>query len=168
MNYLVHAYNCTRNDSKGFSPYYLMFGREARLPVDLCFGVSPDGVSSEEYLQYITQLREQLKEAYRIASDAARRNNTAKKNNYDRRVCHQELQPGDRVLLRNLGIPGKHKIADGWKPQPYVIEKKLLGLPTYQVKPESGNGPIKTFHRNHLLLIGQLVEEPICAPQKGT
>jgi len=40
---LIHTYNCTRNNAMGYSPYYLMFGREARLPIDLCFGTSPDG-----------------------------------------------------------------------------------------------------------------------------
>ena len=36
---LVHEYNCTRNTATGFSPYYLHFGREPRLSVDVEFGL---------------------------------------------------------------------------------------------------------------------------------
>lgn len=36
---LVHAYNCTRNDTTGSAPYELMFGGQPRLPVDLAFGL---------------------------------------------------------------------------------------------------------------------------------
>ena len=35
LNKLSFVYNCTRNDSTGFSPYYLLFGRNPRLFVDL-------------------------------------------------------------------------------------------------------------------------------------
>ena len=36
---LTHAYNCTRNNATGFSPYLLMYGRQPLLPIDIEFGV---------------------------------------------------------------------------------------------------------------------------------
>ena len=37
---LVHAYNCTHNFAKGFSPYILMYGRQPQLPLAVTFGVT--------------------------------------------------------------------------------------------------------------------------------
>ena len=50
---LVHAYNCTRNDVTGFSPYYLMFGRKPHLPIDLLFGTNTADLrgSSTTYIE---------------------------------------------------------------------------------------------------------------------
>ncbi|XP_044073506.1 uncharacterized protein LOC122885865 [Siniperca chuatsi] len=64
--HLVHAYNCTPNEATGFSPYYLMFGRQARMPVDLCFGTSSDNTTKETYLKYVTEMRKELKAAYEL------------------------------------------------------------------------------------------------------
>lgn len=54
---LVHCYNCTQNEPTGFSPCYLMFGREARLPVDLFFGTSSGDTSQKVYHNYVSDMK---------------------------------------------------------------------------------------------------------------
>uniref|UniRef100_A0A3Q2ZCS5 Gypsy retrotransposon integrase-like protein 1 n=1 Tax=Hippocampus comes TaxID=109280 RepID=A0A3Q2ZCS5_HIPCM len=62
---LVHAYNCTRNDVTGFSPYELMFGRRPRLPVDLAFNL-PACTSRKSHSQYVQDLKGRLEESYKL------------------------------------------------------------------------------------------------------
>ena len=157
ISHLVHAYNCTRNEATGYSPYLLMFGREARLPVDICFGVSDDSGKSVTYQQYVTRLKADLHKAYQLATEAADKNHRKNKRAHDKLVKEQVLEEGDRVLLRNFGVTGKHKLKDKWRSLPYIVVGKMPNLPVYQVKPERGNGVVKTVHRNHLLPIGYLV-----------
>ncbi|XP_059808194.1 uncharacterized protein LOC132382212 [Hypanus sabinus] len=155
---LVHCYNCTRNEATGYSPYYLMFGREARLPIDVCFGGGVGEFPGKSHLKYVSDMKRELQRAYELAEAAATKQNQRNKMRYDRKVKFVQLLPGDRVLLRNLGLPGKHKLADRWAASPYVIESQMPNLPVYRVKPEDGKGPIKVLHRNHLLPLGQAVQ----------
>lgn len=64
---LVHAYNCTRNDVSGFTPYELMFGRSPRLPVDLAFGLPVREHQSTSRSQYVADLRSRLEEGFQLA-----------------------------------------------------------------------------------------------------
>lgn len=83
------------------------------------------------------------------------------------RVRNQILEKGDRVLVRNLGITGKHKLQERWNSLPYVVLAQLPNLPVYCVKPERGTGIVKTMHRDHLLPIGYLVRMPAPAERKA-
>lgn len=57
----------------GYSPYLLMFGREARLPVDLGFCTSPNGAGDRHHSWYVGKLREDLQKTYELASQATDR-----------------------------------------------------------------------------------------------
>ena len=58
VNTLVHAYNRMDSTATKFSPFYLMFGREPNLPIDIKFGVrTPDliATSTKSYVKGITE-----------------------------------------------------------------------------------------------------------------
>ena len=158
---LVHAYNSTKSDATGYSPYYLMFGREARLPVDLCFETSKDRTQETNHFQYVEGLRRDLQRAYQLARQAADKTHLRNKKAYDQKVSFQNIQEGDRVLLKNLGLKGKHKLESRWSSLPHVVVGKMPNLPVFRVKPEGGKGGVRTIHRDHILPIGQSVRIPV-------
>ncbi|KAG7497282.1 hypothetical protein JOB18_034727 [Solea senegalensis] len=71
--------------------------------------------------------------------------------------CSLTCEPGDRVLLKNVGLKGKDKLENHWYDVPYVVVDKMPNLPFYRVKPVDGKGKFKTLHRDNLLPTGDLV-----------
>ena len=153
---LVHAYNCTRNDTTGFSPYELMFGRQPRLPIDLVLGIHPDMGNHKTHSEYVKGLRQRLQESYSLATQNSQKMGEKNKARFDRKVRAAELFEGDRVLVKNVNIRGKHKLADRWEQKIHVVVKRIGESPVYVVKPETGTGPQRTLHRDLLLPCGFL------------
>ena len=165
---LVHAYNCTRNNTTGYSPYELMFGRQPTLPIDLVLGFQPQGNHARTHSEYVKSLRERLRESYALAAETAQKMGEKNKTRFNAKVRAAELMAGDRVLVRNVNIRGKHKLADRWERGTYTVEKRMGDGPVYVVKPEKGGGPLRTLHRDLLLPCGFLpVTDGKEAEQKG-
>ena len=93
------AYNATRSQVTGSSPYFLMFRQRLRLPVDLLFPT----VNNREWTRTINEcvkaLYEWLRECLKLAQESATKEANRQKWLYDRRVRAMELCPGDRVLV---------------------------------------------------------------------
>ena len=158
---LVHAYNCTRNAATGFSPYYLLFGREPRLPVDVESGLqrgSQKGSLGES--SYVSQLRRRLKFADNKAKQMAKRQQDKHRELYDQKCRGAALEVGDLVLVKQTAWKGRHKIQHKWETEEYqVVGQPTPGVPVYTVKSVTG-GRTRVLHRNLLLpLQGRIRQE---------
>lgn len=163
---LVHAYNCTKHDATGEAPFLLMFGREPRLPIDLCFGHSPRGHSTRTHIQYVRELKSRLKYAYDLASRNAEKRQLLNKRRWDAKVTALPLEVGDRVLVRNLSLRKKHKISDKWEPIVHIVVKQTdESIPVYVIRPEDAEGRERVLHRDMLLPCGFLPVNLQCDSQ---
>ena len=156
---MTHAYNCTKHASTTYSPYYLMFGRHPRLPIDVEFGLpksnSGDNSSKSRYVQ---KLRRRLNYAFQKATKVANQQANKYKSSYDKSIRGPQLQEKDLVLVKIVAHKGRYKLQDKWKPEEYVVvEQPIAGTPVYRVQPVTG-GNIKTLHRNLLLPLGVKLE----------
>ena len=112
----VHAYNCTRQESTGYSPFYLLSGRHLRLPIDLVFKLD-NSTPFKSYPQYVATCETVIKEACDLAAQKSKSSDEKFKAYYDSKVCSSVLAPGDCVLMWNLskGAGGPGKLVSYWK-----------------------------------------------------
>ena len=145
---LTHAYNAAIHESTGFSPYFLMFGRHPRLAVDAFLGLTENHSQKD----YADKLKDRLKTAYKRATEEMKKKGVKYKHYYDQKVRNATVEVGDRVLVKKVGIKGKHKLADIWEPYTYVVVKQPMpDIPVFSVQKEGSNAKPKLLHRNMLL-----------------
>jgi hypothetical protein len=144
---VTHAYNNTRHESTGYAPFFLMFGRHARLPVDFFLGIQHAPAEGSEPDQYVLRLRRCLEEAYAKASANSAQSKRKLQLQYDRKVRPQQINIGDRVLLSNKSVRGKAKLADKWETIPYIVVGKQDTV--YTIRREKTD-VTKKVHRNLL------------------
>jgi hypothetical protein len=151
-----------------------MFGRHPRLPVDLAFGTHRDQQESQSYHEFVQALKKRLEYAYGVASSSISGSQKEQKRKFDLKVRGAVVEVGDRVLVRNVGLRGKQKIADRWAPDVHVIVAQPNNdIPVYVVIKENGKGYSRTVHRNMLLPLtsvppGHLIskEDPVEVPNR--
>ena len=156
---MTHAYNCTKHASTTYSPYYLMFGRHPRLPIDVEFGLNkPNCSDNSSKSRYIQKLRRRLNYAFQKASKYSDQQASKYKHSYDKSVKGPQLHENDLVLVKIVAHKGRHKLQDRWEPEEYVvIEQPIAGTPVYKVKPVNGDN-VRTLRRNLLLPLGVKLE----------
>ena len=155
VNKMVHAYNCTQHSSTGFSPYFLLFGREPRLAIDCLLGIDSKREQTS-YQEFAATWQKQMEQAYEIARNNSQKRKQLSVDQWNNRPLLAKLNVGDRVLLQNKETGGPGKLRSYWLPCIWrVVEVREDLEVVYVIQKEKGGGQRsrKTVHRNMILPI---------------
>ena len=151
---LLMAYNATCSAVTGYSPYYLLFGKRPRIPVDYLFLTLCDSPHQTKMEVSVVAMQKRLKEAFTVARCLTSEEVARQCHYYDCKAGAFALQPGDVVMVRTNGFVGKRK---GWEDRGFSVESQLEDWPVYKVKCPTSDARQKPkyqiLHRNCLLLI---------------
>ena len=154
---LLMAYNATRSAVTGYSPYYLLFGRRPRIPVDYQFPTILNPPHHTKMEESVAAMQKRLKEAFAAARLLTSEEAEKQCRYYDRNAGAVALQPGDVVMVRTDAFKGKRKVKDRWEEGGFIIESQLEDWPVYKVKcppaPGKDKANRRVLHRNRLMLV---------------
>ena len=154
---LLLTYNATRSAVTGYSPYYLLFGRRLRIPVDYLFPTLCDSPHQTKMEVSIAAMQKRLKEAFAVARHLTSEEAAKQCHYYDHKAGAVALQPGDVVMAHTDGFVGKRKVKDQWEDRGFIVESQLEDWPVYKVKCPTSDDRWKPkywiLHQNRLLLV---------------
>ena len=143
---LLFAYRESVQESTGFSPFHLLYGRQVRGPLTILKELWTKEIENEEIktvYQYVVDLRERLESTCEIVRNELEKNRDRYKAYADSRSKDRHFKVGDEVLLL---LPNDlNKLIMQWKGPFKVVEK--LNACDYRVMVK---GKVKTYHGNML------------------
>ncbi|XP_048110471.1 uncharacterized protein LOC125301779 [Alosa alosa] len=142
---LTHAYNNTPHSVTGLAPFFVLFGRHARLPVDQLMGVHRSEWRGNT-LEWIGEHHGRLTSAYQLVRQGTQQRQQQDQRRHNRGRRALPLLPGERVLVRDFRRRGRGKLGYHWDPRPYVVlNQPSADRPVYTLRPEGREGPTKTI-----------------------
>ena len=143
---LLFAIREVPQESLGFSPFELLYGRNVKGPMailrELWSGEVPDEQVLSTY-QNVIELRDILEQTCKLAHENLKKVQIKQKAYYDRRARSRKFDVGDKVLL--LLPTDSNKLLLHWKGPYEVVE--VVNRMDYKI---DVNGVVSTYHANML------------------
>ncbi|XP_062599512.1 uncharacterized protein LOC134261046 [Saccostrea cucullata] len=146
INPVLFAYREVPQESLGFSPFDLVYGRHVRGPMGILKELWTKEIDDDQVkstYQYVLDLRERLETTAEIARENLEKASQRQARFYNRSTRARSMKVGDKVLV--LLPTDSNKLLMQWK-GPFSIKKKLNKV-DYQIEMK---GKLKTFHVNML------------------
>jgi hypothetical protein len=134
---VVSGLRTTPSLATGFSPFFLVYGAEAILPIDLEYGSPRTRAYDDQSNQTSREdSLDQLEEARDMALLHSARYQQSLRRYHARGVRPRDFQVGDLVLQLRQDARGRHKLTPPWE-GPFIIAK-ILKPGTYKLANDQG------------------------------
>lgn len=143
---LLFAYREAPQESTGFAPFELLYGRVVRGPLAILRELWTGDIDEPETrttYQYVLDLKERLERTLELAQERLKKSKARYRDYYNRKARLKNLKVGDEVLL--LLPTDNNKLMMQWK-GPFTVVGRV-GHMDYKV--DTGH-TVKTFHANLL------------------
>ena len=126
LPYVMHAYRAAPQESTKESPFFLMFFRPCRAPLDIMLADTERRRPSDEEAEVakVDTVR-RLQEAFRVVKQRLRRAREQQKKAHDKKSKPSTFQVGDEVYLLDERVPegATRKLRRPWRPGYRIIRQ---------------------------------------------
>ena len=149
------------SNATGFKPYFLMYGREPQLAIDIEYGVTLPNLTDSNQLNHAKKLEARHKWAFGRAKDYNEKEMNCHKVYYDKRTKCMSLNPDDIVMVRVKACSSDRKVADKWEQNRYMVIQQMNDKPVFKVRPvdATDNKRDRVLHRNMLFPLQSVRDE---------
>lgn len=132
LPYVMQAYRSAVHETTGYTPNFLMLGREVSTPLDLMYEL-PYQAKVVPRNEWVWILQEKMEEAHKIVRNSVKQAMGRQKIYHDRKLAFEKFKAGDQVFVYfPVRKPGRSsKLTSFWH-GPFQILNKCSDL-TYRV-----------------------------------
>ena len=135
LPYVMMAYRSSEHETTGFTPNYMMLGREVSVPIDIQFGSPVERTFASDW---VNKLRERMEWAHDLARTNIETAMLRQKRYLDSKLFWESFEPGDKVFVFFPSTqPSRCRKFRGLWRGPCTVKSKLSDL-TYSIKVGSG------------------------------
>lgn len=158
----LFAYRTKKHKTTGYTPFYLMYGRQATLPIELKIpGVVEPNEDKDPLLSRLYHLIEQLENDRQNVKNKVTQEQQRQKERHDQKGVSEKLKIGDKVLVERSWLKTNFsaKLEDKWM-GPYYIHDVLKDN-VYKLRTLEGRLVRNLVHGNRLKIYKERLMEPV-------